>query len=162
MLCVSYTELLTRVKDALKAVGRKGIARLHPTGLKALAEPADALGGRAMRKGVGHDVPLRLTLDHIVADGAGCVEPLLDVALLEPVVDLVVEIGPHAREAIGLQFHADLQRIAIAFGHARLETLHLVGNAEQLLHVVSDLVRDYVCLGKVARRLETALELLVE
>ena len=43
-----------------------------------------------------------------------------------------------------------------------LETLHLVGDAEQGLHVMADLVRDHVGLGEVARCLEAVLQLPVE
>ena len=73
------------------------------------------------------------------------------------VLHLVVEVRPHAGQAVGLQLHAHLQlRWPSRSSPARLLQLglHLVGDAEQLLHVMADLVRDHVGLGEVAGRLK--------
>ena len=79
---------------------------------------------------------------------------------------LVVECRPHAREAVGLQLHA---APAARWPRARrraqrllLQRLHLVGDAEQRLHVMADLVRDHVGLREIARRVEALLQLVVE
>jgi hypothetical protein len=46
---------------------------------------------------------------------------------------------------------------------ARLRScLHLIRDAKLVLHVVADLVRDDVCLGEVAGRLEAVFQILIE
>ncbi len=64
----------------------EGIAALHLAGIVAVGEPAHALLCRAVGEGIGHDVPLRLLLDHVVADGVGGRATILDVARFQAVV----------------------------------------------------------------------------
>ena len=71
-------------------------------------------------------------------------------------------IGPDAGEAVGLQLHAHLERVGLRLAHALARGLDLIGDAEQLLHVMADLMRDDIGLGHVARRVEAVLQLLVE
>ena len=71
-----------------------------------------------MREGVGHDISLRLLLDAVVADGARRIESLVDIAGLDDVLGLLGVIGPDAGEAVGLQLHAHLERIAFGLPHA--------------------------------------------
>jgi hypothetical protein len=67
-------------------------------------EPADALCGTAMREALRHHLALRLPLQPVVADGRGCVEPLLDVAILENLTRAVAVVRPHAGVTVRLQF----------------------------------------------------------
>src|SRR5690606_40225065 len=67
--------------------------------------------------------------------------------------------SPNAREAVRLQFHAHRELVGLSLGGALARLLHLVGDAEQVLDVVSDLVRDNVGLGEVPRRAEALVEL---
>ncbi len=116
-----------------------------------------------MGEAFGHDAARRLALERIVADGGGGGEALLDVAGFEARLHLVVEVGPDAGEAVGLQFHAHLKLVGGRLARSLLaQRHHLVGNAEQRLHVVADLVRDNVGLREIARRMEAALQFLVE
>ena len=71
-------------------------------------------------------------------------------------------IGPDAGEAIGLQLLPHRQRIAVALAHVLAQFGHLVGDAEQVLHVVADLMRDHVSLRKVSRGAEPVGELVEE
>src|SRR5580698_2786421 len=48
---------------------------------------------------------------------------------------------PHAGKAVGLQFELHRQGIRLCLGGALLGRAHLAGDAEQVLHVVTDLVR---------------------
>ena len=107
-----------------------------------------------MGEGIRHDIALGLFLDAVVADGARRIERLLDVAGLDDVLALLGMIGPDAGEAIGLQLHAHLERIGLALVHALPRRLDLIGDAEQLLHVVADLMRDDIGLGEIAGRFE--------
>ena len=72
-------------------------------------------------------------LHHVVADLRRGVQPLLDVAGLQALLHLVVEVRPHAGQAVRLQLHAHLQRWPSRFViGAVLQLLHLVGDAEQV------------------------------
>ena len=52
--------------------------------------------------------------------------------------------------------------MACALAHALARRLDLIGDAEQLLHVMADLMGDDIGLGEVAGRAEAVLQLLVE
>ena len=71
-------------------------------------------------------------------------------------------MGPDTGEEVGLQLHADGELVVVAFRKARTHRLHLVGDAELILHVVADFVRDHISLGEVAGRAEAAFEFVVE
>ena len=55
-----------------------------------------------------HHAALRLLLQGVVADGGRRAQAFLDVARLQTLLHGVGAVGPHAGEAIGLQFHAHL------------------------------------------------------
>ena len=67
-------------------------------------------------------------------------------------------VGPHAGEAVGLQFHAHRQRIRLGLGDALALAVDLAGDAQQVLHVVADLVGDHVGLGEFAADVEARLQ----
>ena len=46
---------------------------------------------------------------------------------------------------------ANLERVGLPLAHPRLQGLHLVGDAQQFLHVMADLVGDDVGLREIAR-----------
>src|SRR3546814_2623900 len=72
--------------------------------------------------------------------------------------DLLRARRPDAGVAIGLQLHADLQRVALGLRSARLCLADLVRNAADRLDMVADLVRDDIGLRGVARGAELAVE----
>src|SRR5262245_32580962 len=51
--------------------------------LKALLEPADALGRAAMGEGIGHDIAGAALLQPVITDCRGSVQTLLDIALFQ-------------------------------------------------------------------------------
>ena len=69
---------------------------------------------------------------------------------------------PHAREAVGLQLRAHRQAVASAPGSCARAAVDLGGDAQELLHVVADLVRDHVGLREIARRVEALAQVAVE
>src|SRR3990170_6903688 len=146
----------------LKLIGVEGVASLELAALIAAFEPTHALGRRAMGESVRHDIALRLFLDAIVADGARRVESLFDVAGLDDVLGLLGVIGPDAGKTVGLELHAHLERIAFSLVHALAQGLDLIGDAQELLHVMADLMGEDVGLGEVAGGPEAVLQLLVE
>src|SRR4029079_5264330 len=140
----------------------EGVTLFELAALITPGEPAYPLLGRAMGEGIAHDVTLRLLLDLVVADRGSGLHCALDVTRLNDVLHLLRVVCPHAGEAVGLQFDADLERIGLALVHALPDRLNLIHDAEKLLHVMADLVRDHIGLGEIARRMETVLQLLVE
>src|SRR6266571_1852717 len=106
----------------------EGVAARHRTALEPGVEPAHALFGRAVGECVGDDV-----------------------ALLDQIPALPRTFGPDPGETIGLQLDLDLQVIRLDLADGVLTLLHLRQDAEQILHVVTDLVGDHVSLGELAR-----------
>src|SRR5438309_5551043 len=130
---------------------------------EARPEPVDALLRRTVREGVGDDRAARLPLQPIVADRGGGAECFLDVARLEPVVPRLGTIRPDAGEAIRLQLLTNRQpRCAFHAFAAGACLPDPIEDAEQVLHVVSDLVGDDVRLGKIAAAAEMRLHLAEE
>src|SRR5947199_1553696 len=128
----------------------EGVAARHGTALESGVEPAHALLGRAVGECVGDDVALPLPLQAIVADRGRGLERSFDVALLDEFPALLRTIGPEPGETIGLQLDLNLQVIRLDLADGVLALLHLRQNAEQILHVVTDLVGDHVSLGELA------------
>jgi hypothetical protein len=119
--------------------------------LHAPLEPAHALLGSAVGERLGDDLALRLPLQAVVADRRGGRQRLLGLARFEDLLHAVGAMAPDAGEAVGLQFEPHRQRIGGGpVAAALLRRVHLVGNAEQVLHVMTDFVRDHVSLGKLA------------
>src|SRR6185369_9725142 len=104
-------------------------------------EPADALGRAAMGEAVGDDVTLALLLQAVVADGRSGIQCLVDVAGLDDLALLVGVIGPDAGKAIGLQLDANGDSVGATL--AARHAVYLVGDAEQMLHVMPDLMGDH-------------------
>ena len=136
----------------------KGVAAPHLARMEAGIEPALAVLGAAVRKGIGNDiaVALRLALERIVANRGGGAQRRLDVArldkrwlaLAEPI--LVLLRRPEAGEAIGLQLHLHLDVVGGGPAGGALRLLRLGQDAQQVLHLVSDLVRDHIGLRELA------------
>src|SRR6266536_992906 len=128
----------------------EGVAARHRTALEPGVEPAYALLGRAVGERVGHDIALRLPLQAVVADRRRGLERRFDVALLDEFPALLRTIGPNPGETVGLQLDLDLQVVGLDLAEGVLPLLHLRQDAEQILHVVPDLVGDHVGLGELA------------
>src|SRR5262249_39825043 len=135
----------------------EGVAAEDLARLQASVEPALALVGAPMGEGVGNDVALGLPERVVTCRRRGAQRTLhvsrLDERRLALTAQiLVLVVGPEASEAICLQLdlHLDVVRRRPAAGGA-LHLLRLGQNAEQILHVMPDLVRDHVGLRKLAR-----------
>ena len=94
-------------------------------------------------------VPTRHLLQSVVTNRRGGAESLFKVSMLDQVPSLLGMIAPHAGIAIGLKLHTNRQGIAFGFRRLSLETVHFFRDAEQVLHMVADLVRNHIGLGKV-------------
>ena len=137
---------------AIIAAGRgECVAGLDGAFLEAGREPALALLGAAVGEAVRHHGALRFPLQRVVADRGRRLQRRVDVARIEELVLRLGVVRPDAGEAVGLQLDLHLHAIglrAVAGGALRL--LHLGQDAEQVLHVVADLVRDHIGLGELA------------
>ena len=74
----------------------------------------------------------------------------------------VSEVSPDAGEAVGLQFDTDRHLVGLGLAHLLPHLVELRQHADEVLHVMADLVRDHVGLGEIARRAELAGQLVEE
>src|SRR6266581_1502133 len=130
--------------------GPEGVAALDRAALEPGVEPAHALLRGAVGERVGHDVAASLLLQPVVADCRRGFQRLVDVARLDQLPALLRAIGPNAGEAIGLQLDAHLQLIGLDLAERMLALLRLRQDAEQVLHVMPDLVGNHVGLRELA------------
>src|SRR5262249_60004882 len=89
-------------------------------------------------------------METIVADGRCGLHRCLYVTRFDETPLLLGVMRPHAREAIGLQLDPDLELIGLGLVHAALDLLHTGQDPQQVLHVMADLVGDYIGLGELA------------
>ena len=117
-----------------------------------------------MGEAIGDDAALGLALQLVVADRRRRGHRLIDVAIVDhPAAALPVgAVGPDAGETIGLQLGPHRKCVAIALAHALAHLLHLARDAEQVLHMMSDLVGDDVSLRELAWRAKTRRKLVEE
>ena len=102
--------------------------------------------------------PRACLLERVVADGAGGAQPLLDVARLQQLAVAVGVEGPDAGQAVGLQLQSRTERrLLCRLRQPRALRVHALGDAEQVLDVVADLVGDDVRLREVAGRAEPSV-----
>ena len=78
-----------------------------------------------MREGIGHDVTLASSLQAIVANRRGRLDGGLNVAGFDNPPPFGRVVAPHAGEAIGLQFDANLQLVALRLIQTKLPLLDL-------------------------------------
>ena len=116
-----------------------------------------------MGEGLRHDVSLSLPLKSVVADRRRRVQGLFEVPLFQYLPAALSAVGPHASEAVGLQLepHRKLIGLCPATG-LLLGTLHIRGEAKQVLDVMPDFVRDHVGLCEIARGAKAPSQLVVE
>src|SRR5262249_2496597 len=106
--------------------------------------------------------------ESIIADGGRRLHGRLDIAGFDEAPLLLRVVRPHPGEAVGLQLDSYLKLVAFNRVHAALRFLHPGQDSEQILHVMTDLVRDHVGLGELAAfasdiaAAETSLEILKE
>ena len=83
----------------------------------------------------------------------------VDVAGLQQLPLLLGVMRPDAGEAVGLQLDAHLHAVGLDLRAGRaLRLLHLGQDAEQVLHVMADLVRDHIGLRELAGLAAAAAE----
>src|SRR5258706_4890666 len=88
-------------------------AGLQFAGLETAAERGDPLLRRAMGERFGTDASGSHSLKTIVTDGSGRAETSFHVSLINKIT-LLRTVTPYAREAIGLEFHANGKLIPLS------------------------------------------------
>ena len=95
-----------------------------------------------MGEGVGYDVALLLPHDPVVSHRGGRVDALLkEVCVL-----------PYAGQKVGLQLYPNRELVELPLVYPASLRFVLIRYAEQVLHVVTDLVSENVGQREVSRR----------
>lgn len=110
-----------------------------------------------MGEGVGHHVAPGRLLQTVVAHRLRGIDYLLDIPFLEHVVTLLRMVRPGARQKVGLQFQPHPHLVALRLGQAA--PVDEIRQAEQMLNMVNDLVRDDIGRGKIPVHAELPLHL---
>src|SRR6516164_3040525 len=121
-------------------------------------EPAGALLRSTVREGIGHHLSLDLPLQPIIANGRRRLHCRFYVAGFDELPLFLGVVRPHAGKAVRLQLDPYLQLISVDLVHAALRVLHPGQHAEQILNVVTDLVRNHVGLRKLTAFAVAAVE----
>ena len=149
------------VDDQRSAALKVSQASTEPV-LKPRAEPAHALLGASVREGIRHDRAAGAALQRSSPIALAALQAFLDVARLEDAGAL----SACCAQTPAKQSACSSSRTESWFASTSLDALpqlvHLVGYAEQVLHVVADLVRDDVGAREIAFGAELGIELVEE
>jgi len=99
-------------------------------------------------------------LQVIVAHRGSCLQASRDIGVVND-FSLLAAVRPYACEAVRLEFEIDRERVSLGWILAG-ETLNFLFDSENLLHMVTEFVRDNVGLGKVRAAAAEALEFIPE
>src|SRR5215471_17217673 len=138
-----------------EGVARADVARFH-----AAAKPFRSLPRASMGERIGNDMAGGHLLQAIVADGRYRIHARGDIGLVDDAA-LARRMAPDARQTIRLQFHPHREWVGCG-GIGAAQPAHLGFDAEQFLHVMTELVRDHVGLAEFARRAEAIGKLVEE
>src|SRR5262245_12360538 len=138
----------------LERVGGERVAPADVPGVEAAPEPAHALRGGAVGERLRRHVALGLALEPVVTDGRRRGESLLEIAGLEDVARPIGMVSPDAGEAVRLELLPNRERVRLGPADAVARGHDALGDAQQRLHVMPDLVGDDVRLREVARGAE--------
>src|SRR5512147_2439376 len=103
-----------------RSAGAEGVTTVDVAALYAALEPLDALAGSAVGEGFGNHVAAALLLQAVIADGAGRVERLLDVAFFQHLAAAIGVVAPDPGEAVRLQFQLNRERIGLRLAETTL------------------------------------------
>src|SRR6185312_16130746 len=125
---------------------RKRVAGLYRALLIAGHEPLLALRGGAVGETVRHHPARRLPLQRVVADRSCRPQCRIDIAGLDEAGTLLLlAVDPDAGKTVRLELDLDLQRVGFRLAAGLLlQPLHARQDAEQVLDVMSRLMRDDV------------------
>src|SRR6516165_738978 len=125
--------------------------------LRGTVSPVPAAGHRA-----GVHVAVGVEPEAIITDCRQQPEHRFHVARFEDVPGLIGVVGPDSGEEIRLKLEANPQPFLLVLAQPRLASPLLLGNPQELLDMMSNLVGDDVGAGEVTRCVEPLLQLLEE
>ena len=139
---------------------RKCIALRDFAACKSTLEPLHALCRRTVGERLGTYASSGHSLYAIITNCASRLYPRLHIALIDEIT-LGRGVCPDAGETISLQLQADGKGICLG-RVLQLQGAHLVGNAQEFLDVMSDLVCNHVCLGELALSPKSTFQLVIK
>jgi len=113
-----------------------------------------------VRERFGSHVASAHTLKPVVTDSRSRVDGRFDVSFVDQ-MPLLGSVRPNPGEAIGLEFKPNRERVRLA-GILFLKPVDFRLNAEDLLHMVAELMGDHIGLSELAGRTEFRTELIEE
>src|SRR3984957_10978441 len=129
---------------------RERVAVVDIAALQARGQTFLALRRGSVGEAVAHGVAAGGGLEPVVAYRLRRRQRPLDIARLEDLPFVVRVVGPHAVQAIGLQFAPDGQRVGLGLAHPLLHVVDLVENAENVLNMMADLMGYDIEIGEFA------------
>lgn len=105
-----------------------------------------------MGEGMWHRLAPGVALERVVTDLARRVQGLLQVAGFDRAKDRLGLMRPDSGQAVGLQFDTHRNRVRIGLTGTLARRIRLPEDAQFVLNVMGDLVRDDIGRGKVAAR----------
>ncbi|MDQ1474305.1 MAG: hypothetical protein QOJ99_5785 [Bryobacterales bacterium] len=111
-----------------------------------------------MREGFRVDVTPARALKAVVTDGRSCLNAGAHILIIGDLA-LFGGVTPNTCKAVGLEFQTDRKRIHLTWV-LLLQTAHFGFNPHQFLNVMTNLMRNDVCLGKLAGSAEAGLQFL--
>ena len=100
-----------------------------------------------MSEGIDIDTSGRSLLNPVVTDRCSGVERVIEISPFQH-LPLIGGVRPHAGVTIGLQLQSHREVIGITRMRL-LQLAHARVRAEQMLHVVSELVGEHICLRQL-------------
>src|SRR3954447_6138927 len=138
----------------------KCIARPYVAAAQADGKPSYTLGRGSVGEAVRDGAPPRLPLQPVIANGGSGIDRLTYVGVVNIGMPLVHPVGPYAGKTVRHQFRSHRNRVGR--GAIALHPLHLGQDAQKMLDMVADLMRDHVGIGEVAASAHAALHVLEE
>jgi hypothetical protein len=103
-----------------------------------------------------------LTLQSIIANRGCGGKRLLDITTVQQIARTLCMMRPDTGETIGLQLLHDGQTVGLALSSSLPLSIHLAGDTQNCLNMMTNFVCDHVCLRKIAGRTETSLQVAIE
>jgi len=97
-------------------------------------------------------------LESVIANRGGRAHRFFDIAGFDNALDSVGITGPNASQKICLQLEPDREPIVFRFTDPSARRLHMIGNTEQILHMMSNFVGYNVSLCEIASCTQAFLE----
>ena len=110
---------------------------------------------------VRHDSTLRLALETVVANGVCRAKSFLNIPFFEETLVFGLT-GPYPCEEIGLELETHRQIVSLSLACSGLSGVNPVGNPQQPLDVMPNLVSDHISLGEITWRAQALFHIAIK